>query len=164
MGDRYETYCGLYCGACPAFRATQEGKIVEQAAQWQASPKDVTCQGCKSIVVSVYCRTCDLKSCAQERGVDSCAECDAYPCERLTAFRDDDAPHHSVVVRNLDRLAQTGLKRWLEEQAARWRCPVCGYRTTWYDETCAGCGAAVTSSKDEDREMRAKGDKGGHEV
>ena len=156
MAYRYDTYCGLFCGACPILRATREGRVEEQAAEWETTPEEITCHGCKSDVVSGYCQGCEMKACATARGLEACAHCIEYPCDRVAAFRDDEWPHHSVVVRNSEALAEVGLRQWLEDQAARWRCSACGGETTWYDETCPACAAAVTSSRDEEAAARAE--------
>ncbi len=153
MHSRPDTYCGLYCGACPAYVATQEGHIAEQAAKWQARVDDVTCFGCKTTVVSKYCRSCEIKSCAQERGLESCAECDTFPCTLLISFRDDEWPHHSVITQNLEQIAKVGLEQWCAAQAIRWSCAACGQRTMWYDEQCSECDAKLVSSRDEDRHV-----------
>lgn len=159
MDYRYDTYCGLYCGACPILRANRQGVVEEQAAEWKTTPEEITCHGCKSSVVFGYCRTCEMKACAAERELEACVECGDYPCERVTAFRDDAWPHHSVVVRNSEALRAVGLQEWLEDQVCRWRCSECGSETTWYDEACPSCGAAVASSRAEEAAMRA--DEGG---
>jgi predicted RNA-binding Zn-ribbon protein involved in translation (DUF1610 family) len=39
-----------------------------------------------------------------------------------------------------ERMACAGVDRWLEEQDARWRCPGCGARISWYARSCTGCG------------------------
>lgn len=58
-------YCGLDCNECKAFKATQ-AKDFEQKKQiakhWSDQgeimfkPEDVDCRGCKSDVISGYCR------------------------------------------------------------------------------------------------------------
>ena len=161
MGTRYDTYCGLYCGACFVMRVNEEGRVEEQAEEWDREPKEITCHGCKSGVNSGYCRTCGIKACAVERGFEFCVDCTEYPCDRLIAFRDDEWPHHSAVTRNSEDLARLGLERWLDKQAERWRCPACGHRTSWYDDTCADCGALVSSSRNEDSDVVEPEHKGG---
>ena len=161
METRYDTYCGLYCGACSVMRANEQGLVEETAAEWETKPEDITCHGCKSDVLSVYCRTCEIKACAVEKGIEFCADCSAYPCERLIAFRDDEWPHHSVVTRNSDEIRQLGSEHWLESQAKRWRCSACSHRTTWYDETCPSCLSDVVSSRDEEQNAEDSEAQGG---
>jgi len=153
MAYRYDTYCGLYCGACTVLRANELGTLEQTAERWGTETADLRCHGCKSDVRSVYCRDCSIRSCAVSRGVEFCFACDEYPCAQLAAFRNDRYAHHSIVLRNLEFIRAHGLDAWLEEQAARWRCPTCGTRFVWYDETCGACGAAVQSCVDEEREL-----------
>ena len=36
------------------------------------------------------------------KGVASCGECPAFPCDILKGFDADEHPHHSVVLKNLE--------------------------------------------------------------
>jgi len=86
-GFQREGYCGLYCGACPKFLASEND-----------TQEDTRCQGCKSAVVAGWCQTCTLKACARNKGLAFCGECDLYPCADLQAFIDDVRyPYHSLV-------------------------------------------------------------------
>ena len=161
MTFRYDTYCGLYCGACHALRATEEERVEQQAKEWGRDPEEIRCHGCKSDVLSGYCRTCEITACAVSKGIEFCYQCTDYPCDRLITFRDDDWPHHSAITRNLAELERLGHAEWLAAQAARWRCPACGRKTSWYDETCRACGAEVVSSRGEEGKPGEGGDQGG---
>lgn len=154
MTYRYDTYCGLYCGACFVMRVNQEGRIDEQAKEWDRTPEEITCRGCKSGVVSGYCKTCEIKVCAIDRGLEFCADCADYPCDRLRTFRDDEWPHHSIVTCNSDELQRVGVEEWLKAQDLRWRCPSCSRRTSWYDDACPDCGGEVVSSRDDEARLR----------
>ena len=50
---------------------------------------DVVCDGCSSTsgrLVS-YCRQCEIRACAMEKGLENCAFCEAYEtCEKLNGF------------------------------------------------------------------------------
>jgi len=141
--------------------ANEEDRVAEQAAEWKTQAEEITCHGCKSDVLSGYCRSCEIKACAVEKGLEFCVDCAEYPCDRLIAFRDDEWPHHSVVTRNSEELGRIGLERWLEAQAQRWRCSACGQRTSWYDETCSACGVNVVSSRDEEKQTVESQPQGG---
>ena len=89
-------FCGLDCSQCKAFKATQ-AKDAERkrqlAEQWtegmkvQFKPEDIDCRGCKSDVLSGWCRKiCKIRPCAEERKVETCAHCDDYPCGKLKEF------------------------------------------------------------------------------
>jgi len=155
MDYRYDTYCGLYCGACPVLVANQKGTIEELASRNDMDPADLVCAGCKSGTLASFCADCHFIPCAHGKGVESCVECDEYPCERLTAFRDDERPHHSVVTKNLDRLSEIGLKAWLAEQNKRWKCEACGARFAWYDEKCPECGAGTYDARAEEKDIKS---------
>lgn len=89
-------YCGLHCDECKILKATQAkdyGQKKQIAKRWsdqfniRFEPEDVTCEGCKSDVLSGWCRKiCKMRPCAQERRVETCAHCDNYPCSELKEF------------------------------------------------------------------------------
>jgi hypothetical protein len=155
MDYRYDSYCGLYCGACPVLVANKKGAVDELAEKFGMDAADLVCAGCKSGTVAGFCLECLFIPCARAKGVESCSDCKEYPCERLTGFRDDVSPHHSVVIKNLDRLKEIGLAAWLEEQDARWTCGACGARFDWYDEKCPDCGAETYDAQAEEKDIKS---------
>jgi len=95
--DRMVAYCGLACGVCGAYVATvnnDDEKRREVAAQWTEeynhdfTAQDINCLGCTSDgkVVFSYCNSCEIRKCARAKGVENCAYCDDYACERLAQF------------------------------------------------------------------------------
>jgi ribosomal protein S27AE len=154
MEYRYDTYCGLYCGACPVLVANQKGTIEELASRNDMDPADFVCAGCKSDTLASFCADCRFIPCAREKGVEFCVDCDEYPCENLTGFRDDERAHHSVVTKNLDRLKEVGLEAWLAEQDERWKCGACGARFAWYDEECPECGIGTYDARAEEKDIK----------
>ncbi len=89
-------YCGLNCGDCDAFKATQAKDFErkkEIAKRWteglsvQFQPEDVNCNGCVSDTISGWCRKiCKIRPCAEERKVKTCGHCQDYPCVKLKEF------------------------------------------------------------------------------
>jgi hypothetical protein len=142
--------CGLYCGACGTVLADRKGTVAELAKEWEMEPGDLVCHGCRSDTVAVFCRDCRFRACTASRGISHCFECRGYPCEELVAFRNDNAPHHSVVLENLRRMRDIGVDAWLEEQRARWSCPGCGEPFFWYDAKCRYCGTGLFDSRAEE--------------
>jgi hypothetical protein len=130
MEFRYDTFCGLYCGACDVLQANKSGTVEALAQAWGKESEQLRCRGCKSKINAVYCKDCDIRLCAENKDIAYCFQCDDYPCARLAAFRNDDCAHHSIVLQNLSRLCRQGLERWLEDQRARWACPNCGAEFT----------------------------------
>jgi Protein of unknown function (DUF3795) len=90
-------FCGLCCTECPTFIATKnddDAARAETAAMYAKNygfnmkPEEINCDGCHSTTGRLisYCQTCDIRTCGQDRGVDTCASCNDQPCEKLTAF------------------------------------------------------------------------------
>jgi hypothetical protein len=157
MGFRYDTFCGLYCGACDVLQANRSGRVEALAQAWGMEPEALQCHGCKTEVNAVYCVECGIKACAESRGLEHCTQCADYACARLMAFWSDGCAHHALAQQSLERLHQQGLARWLEEQRARWACPRCGVASSWYDAECGACGARLFSCTDEESQ-RAGGE------
>lgn len=148
MNYRYESYCGLYCGACEVLRANKENRVEAVAKDWGMKPEDLICHGCKSELNCSSCKDCEIKNCAREKGVEFCFDCADYPCKFLLDLQKDEGPHHAVILDNLDRIKESGRDKWLEEQKERWSCKACGSPTGWYDKTCRKCGAEVISCEE----------------
>jgi hypothetical protein len=91
-------YCGLDCGECEAYLATQANDRValENVAQkWakefgakNATAEVCICDGCASgkRISTAHAATCGLRLCASSRQVPTCAHCDDYMCETLRQF------------------------------------------------------------------------------
>ena len=138
--------CGLYCGACSMYRSRVDGntrrldKIIQSR---QMKPEDAVCQGCGAEVRSLYCRNCQLRQCAVDKGFTTCAQCPEAPCPKLTAFNNDGIEHHNGVLDSIRRQQEIGLDAWLADQQSFWRCPNCGAPTDWYTSWCFRCSAEV---------------------
>ena len=157
MEIRYDSYCGLNCGACPVGIANELGDlegIRKMAGEWGRDPDDLRCGGCKTDLTAVFCTDCGMRVCAMEKKLEFCSECDDFPCGKITKFRNDDAPHHSAVFSNLAKIREMGLENWLDAEAARWSCPECGNRFGWYSKTCDQCGKELYNAVSEEEELR----------
>ena len=92
-------YCGLRCDTCPIHLATLEQdnsrkktmreSIVEQCNKQYGMNlqfKDITdCDGCQANTGRLFsgCLNCEIRKCAVERSIESCASCYDYACELL---------------------------------------------------------------------------------
>ncbi|MBN2206395.1 MAG: DUF3795 domain-containing protein, partial [Candidatus Aminicenantes bacterium] len=95
---KIQAYCGLDCGACEAYLATQaddQAGLQKTAEQWsvQYGGKNVTaamcvCDGCSSgkRISSAHAATCAVRLCAEARKVATCAHCADYGCPTLQQF------------------------------------------------------------------------------
>jgi hypothetical protein len=89
--------CGNICNDFAAFKATLEDddlKRKETAESWSKryesdiKPEDINCEGClsKGKIVFSYCNVCEIRKCGFEKGVENCAHCDEYICDKLEGF------------------------------------------------------------------------------
>ena len=140
--------CGLYCGACYHYQASflNETQLRDEAARRGRDPQGYTCKGCRSEVLYIHsgCAQCDIRACADEKGISHCGLCPELPCERILAFQNDGRVHHRNILIQLAELCAKGEKAWLAEQAQRWSC-TCGEGFSWYDEVCHNCGRPLAS-------------------
>jgi Protein of unknown function (DUF3795) len=95
-------YCGLKCETCPIYLATREKdrekqrqmreSIVRQILKeygMQCRVEDITdCDGCPTQGGRLFagCRKCRIRPCARERGLENCAHCSDYACDKLKEF------------------------------------------------------------------------------
>ena len=143
--------CGLYCGACGIYRATQdknEEKLEEFARGMSAKTgnkftvDDVLCDGCLvNGRLDLWCKNCQIRVC-EKLGSEKvrCSDCDEFPCIKITDFRDDGMNHHSEIVGNLEQLQKLGIESWAKYEETRWACSECKTILSWYDPVCPGCG------------------------
>jgi len=91
MDVKMISFCGINCGECPAYLATQANdaaKLAETAKGWSSEefpvgPDDIVCDGCHAERVAKFAPECTTRQCGQEKGVENCAQCGEYLCEKL---------------------------------------------------------------------------------
>ena len=76
---KYDTYCGLYCGACDIMAAFKKSTVENTKPQWEDLPvefrknipagkaADIICYGCKSDTVFIGCSKCLIRKCAKKK-------------------------------------------------------------------------------------------------
>jgi len=162
MNDhRYDTYCGLYCGACEVIHAKTEKdkeRVIDiwskNVPGWNATPDQINCSGCKTDNVFVNCRTmCRIKPCARDKGVEFCINCDHFPCNFYAQNKSkfDQIPtlrHGGVMLKNQKYIKEHGVEKWLEEQKEKWKCPECDTDFAWYTDECKVCKKDLKGIKD----------------
>lgn len=138
---KFAAVCGLFCEACNLYIATQEdpARLTRLAARFQVSEEDAQCYGCRSDKRGPYCRICKMFSCAAERGIDFCSECEDYPCNDLKQFQAE-RPHRIELFDDLERIKGMGYESWLHTIRAHYTCPQCGTMNSAYDFKCRKCG------------------------
>lgn len=96
MSDSISThpaYCGFNCAECPVFIATVSGDASAMDSlrkkfstpEHVLSDEELSCHGCKSKIPSghAFCSSCEFRTCAMPRGIDSCGQCTEYPCSSI---------------------------------------------------------------------------------
>ena len=142
--------CGLYCGACSIYRATQDENepVLKDFAEGltartgkQFSIDDVRCDGCLCQGrLDLWCRNCQMRSCKQlQSGKVRCSDCEEFPCSRLTNFKNDGMKHHIEIIDNLENIRKIGIEAWAAQEEKRWTCPKCKKVLSWYDPCCPNC-------------------------
>lgn len=155
----YDSYCGIYCGACDIHQACRTGHKDYFASFWTepvlralqktlgnteltSEALQIRCHGCKSDTVFINCTTCRIRSCAIERKIEHCIDCKEYPCPTHTEMRKISGllPHVTNNHPNLETIKKKGVQQWLAEQEKRWKCPDCQTSIAWYSGSCRACG------------------------
>ena len=163
---RYETYCGLYCGACDILMAYQRGLEQQTPPEWSELGEplrrhipqaEIVCHGCKTDTVFAGCAKCPIRKCGRNHPeIETCLDCKRYPCWRHKFFKivvallnfEKKLPHQKIKPRNLQTIREKGLRAWLEEQQRVWACPDCQTSFSWYQRKCKQCGRELDSIKD----------------
>jgi len=141
--------CGLYCGACPMYLATQENdrqrleSIQKQfgSGLTKLSPEDLLCDGCLGGGrLASFCRKCAIRDSAMVKTkTRRCSECAEFACSRITDFNNDGMLHHAEVLENLRKLSAMGIGNWTRHEEDHWRCSQCQTVISWYDAECPKC-------------------------
>ena len=83
-------YCGLDCSICQAFIATRDDndeirkKLAKEWStnEYQLKPEDIQCLRCHSDqLILIFCKDCHIRNCARNKGFETCAQCEEYPCK-----------------------------------------------------------------------------------
>lgn len=92
-------YCGLLCNECPTYKATVADDMAlreKTAAEWSKmnnadiKPEDINCLGCNSDVLFGYCKMCEIRSCAREKGLKDCGKCSSFACGKVEGILEFD--------------------------------------------------------------------------
>ena len=132
--------CGLYCGVCAILIADRDNntKFKERlTGVYGVTADQIQCQGCLSDELFVYCQSCPIRSCAIEKGIEGCHQCDDFPCQFI-----DDFPlpvGKKVILRAIPTWRELGTERWMEEEEKRYHCPHCGYAVFRGVQRCRNC-------------------------
>lgn len=133
--------CGLYCEACTLYIASTEdpARLTFLAERFGMPEEELKCFGCRSHKRGPYCQTCTMLTCAEEKGIAFCSECDKYPCDHLKQFQSE-APHRRELWEDLAMIKAKGWEQWMSSARAKYTCPSCQTVNSAYDLKCRKCG------------------------
>ncbi len=86
--DEHIGYCGYDCGSCaarsddPAVRQRLVDGWRRYFGHQHYTAENVRCDGCRADG-RLADKSCKARPCAVERGVESCALCDDFPCDKV---------------------------------------------------------------------------------
>lgn len=134
--------CGLFCGACSVFIATQEDpvRLAAIAQKLNQTVEETACNGCRSDNVSGHCSHCAFRECASQKGILFCSECSEFPCKELVDFQAK-MPHRIELWESLDLIKKEGLESWHKKMITDYSCKSCHTINSAYDFSCRSCGS-----------------------
>jgi hypothetical protein len=106
--------CGLDCGACEIRRApadpaaaqvvidwfTRQGWLAEGEGMAQVMERKMYCTGCLGDRDTHWSADCwILLCCVDQRGLRDCSGCEAFPCERLVEWSEQNDSYGAALVR-----------------------------------------------------------------
>lgn len=133
MNTKYCCYCGLYCENCATKAKVEPAAQVlydemkkagfEEIMQFLPGGEDFW-KFLKSMAENGTCGSCQdgggnpgctVRICAKEKGVDLCALCKSYPCERFDAFFEG----YPILKHDNAVLRDQGMDAWAKLQDER---------------------------------------------
>ena len=87
------TRCGYRCDLCLAYKPNVEANPANQqilSDGWhqyfgfRLPPEEIYCDGCMADDPKLIDQNCPVRPCVIEKGLENCAQCELYVCEKLT--------------------------------------------------------------------------------
>lgn len=136
--------CGLYCGVCGIYQATvtDNQKLKEKLAVfYHETPDKIRCKGCLSDTVYWYCSSCPIKSCAIEKKIEGCHQCDQFPCEKIESFPVGEGKKN--ILRAVPEWRTLGTEKFIAAEEKRFSCPQCQTIAFRGARKCRNCGTSL---------------------
>ena len=141
--------CGLYCGVCRVYIAHRDNDIEFKQeilpiykAYGAKNVEDIACEGCLSDgIVFPYCKTCSIKDCIKDKGIEGCRQCDGFPCDIIDNW--PSPAGKKVMLRVIPVWRELGTEKCVESEEKRYKCPQCGNQLFRGANQCINCKVAV---------------------
>lgn len=127
--DHFFAPCGMNCMVCYAHLRNKK-----------------PCHGCLGDNENKpeSCKKCKIKHCCEGKSISYCFECSEYPCKRIKNLeRRYTTRYGESLMNNSLAVKQKGLKRFLQEESAKWTCTACSGVISLHDKTCSECGIDI---------------------
>ena len=145
--------CGIYCGACPIYRAYKDGGTYrEHVSKYLELPlAKIRCEGCQAVTPECNAYSCTIQLCLNERGYQYCFECPeyrSYSCEKFQAVAKKWEADGLNLSESLELIRNGKIDEWKRKYSERFACSSCGnplpaFRFNFL-KICYHCGAVIT--------------------
>ena len=141
MNEKLIAPCGMNCGICSAYLASKyaiRSRGLKMPYCLGCRPRDKKCAFLK--------KRCDL---LLNNQVGYCHECKDFPCLALSHINERyKALYRMSMIENLMFIKEKGIKRFLEQEADKWKCPECGAEICCHNGICFNCGLDKLANKE----------------
>ena len=136
--------CGVYCGVCPyliAYKNNDDRLKQKLAKSIGIKPEKIICEGCNSDLTIFFCRVCKIKECVQNKSIQSCANCEEFPCDLIERF-----PYKEFFKKvkwDVNYQMKFGKEQWISKTIELNTCPTCQTLQHWRAKICKSCGTKL---------------------
>jgi hypothetical protein len=136
----YLSPCGMYCSVCAVRAADRDN---DQELKGMLAPifgvksEQVACEGCRSEETFQFAKVCAIRTCAGEKRLESCHECEDFPCDHFSTFPFEISKQQMLAA--LPRWKELGTEKWVRETEKRFTCSYCGSLLHRYATACNRC-------------------------
>jgi hypothetical protein len=136
----YLSPCGMYCSVCAVRAADRDN---DQELKGMLAPifgvksEQVACEGCRSEETFQFAKACAIRTCAGEKRLESCHECEDFPCDHFSTFPFEISKQQMLAA--LPRWKELGTEKWVRETEKRFTCSYCGSLLHRYATACNRC-------------------------
>ena len=120
--------CGIICTICSGFQRDKN-----------------KCVGCNNTGFKpIHCENCRIKLCSKEKVKEKvfCIYCSDFPCKLIKHLDNRYKSKYSESpIQNLENIARSGLKNFIESEKIKWTCTQCGNLLCVHKNVCLNCGA-----------------------